>query len=406
MPSSRSSDPSEQLLSAASRGDLPAIKALLSAEGDAQAQPWYESPSLGWSALHFAAEHGHAHCINYLLRNGAIWNAVDVNGVTAGEVAWSGNWTEAYAALLEEGVRQTLLLGSLEEQQGQGGDDDDDETGNEANAAASGNAGTANQTTQNSMTLSAPTGGEVATSNRAFLASPLRFFTDEAGKERCLDQDSNMVMAGWETEIMRRTAALLCEDLPERYEVHDEDGEVRTEGFSVLNIGYGLGIVDDFFQGYKPARHVIVEPHPDAVAFFKSRPIAGAEGVQLVEKTWEEALLDPEFAASLGDFDVVYADPFAQDYKHLKRLFDVLPNLLSGPKARFSFFHGLAGTNRFFYDVYTRVAELDLRDVGLETEWHSVPVRFEDRQEVWKGVKREYWSLDEFRLPICKMGIF
>lgn len=393
--SSSALSPNEQLLAAASAGDLPTIKSLLttppsdpsssssSAAPSALAQPWYESPTcLGWSALHFAAERGHTHVIKYLLRNGAIWNAVDIHGVTAGEVAWSGNWEGAYRALLDgesrgtcgtelycfrltssldsqssEGVRQTLLLNALaeraEEQAGEArqeeeeGEAEDEEKAAESDVKygsgdASGSVAQTGGDADTVMTLTAPA-NELANSNLAFLSSPLRFFTDEKGKERCLDQDDNMVMAGWETAIMRRSADALCKDFPPRYEVHDEDGERRTEGFRVLNIGYGLGIVDDFFQEYKPARHVIVEPHPDAINYFKSKAISMAEGVELIPKRWEDALLDPE----LGEFDVVYADPFAQDYRDLKKLFDLLPNVLNGRKARFSFFHGLAGTNRF-----------------------------------------------------------
>lgn len=58
------------------------------------------------------------------------------------------------------------------------------------------------------------------------------------------------------------------------------------------------------------------------------------------------------------------------------------------------------------YDVYTRLAELDLRDVGLETTWETVPVEMEDKEEVWEGVRRKYWELDDYRLPICRMGDF
>lgn len=254
-------------------------------------------------------------------------------------------------------MRQTLLLNALaeraEEQAGEAGEEDEDGEAEDGAKAAqsdpskssddvSGSVAQTGGDADTVMTLTAPA-NELANSNLAFLSSPLRFFTDEKGKERCLDQDDNMVMAGWETAIMRRSADALCKDFPPRYEVHDEDGERRTEGFRVLNIGYGLGIVDDFFQEYKPARHVIVEPHPDAINYFKSKAISKAEGVELIPKRWEDALLDPE----LGEFDVVYADPFAQDYRDLKKLFDLLPNVLNGRKARFSFFHGLAGTNRF-----------------------------------------------------------
>lgn len=421
--------PQEQAwIAAASCGDTETLRSLLTSEA---IQPWYESPDLGWSALHFAAENGHTKCVRYLLANGALWNAVDLQGVTAAEVAWSGNWDKTYAALLEEGVRQTMLLSVLQKKQNEATMAEDEEGGIESEDAAAADeaeAGPSKMPSQRTssdqdggsqqgratlegdddngsenqrVTLTAPDTGEVANDNLAFLKSPLRFTKDSKGKERCVDQDDNLVMAGWETEIMRRTASALCRDLKPREWVRDEDGEERWQGFSVLNIGYGLGIVDDFFQKYKPARHVIVEAHPDVLAYLDSREISKAPGVEIVRMRWEDALA----SGVLGDFDIVYADPFAQDYADLKNFFDQVPDLLSGPSARFSFFHGLAGTNRFFYDVYTRLAELDLRDVGLETQWESVKVGMEDRQETWKGIKREYWSLDEFRLPVCQMTV-
>ncbi|CAD6943540.1 unnamed protein product, partial [Tilletia caries] len=116
-----------------------------------------------------------------------------------------------------------------------------------------------------------------------------------------------------------RTAHLLCADL--------------APGFSVRNIGFGLGIVDTCFQSYRPGRHVIVEPHPDALAYLRQKEWADREGVEIVEKRWEEALLDPD----LGSFDVVYFDTYSQDYKDLKKFFDEVPALLNGPDARFSF---------------------------------------------------------------------
>lgn len=331
--------PNARLLFAASAGDLTTIEELLTNPDEkSQAQPWYESEDLGWSALHFAAENGHTHVVKYLLKNGAIWNAVDVHGITAGEVAWSANWDQTYAAILQFGVGQTLLLSALEDA---GADEDsageDEVTQKEQDGEieprndASGSSAKMSQDAS-TLTLSAPA-GELANSNTDFLTSRLRFFVSDDAKgkrrERCMDADDNMVMSGWETEIMRRSADALCKG--------------REGGLRILNVGYGLGIVDEFFQEYKPSRHVIIEPHPDVIDFFRKKPISQAAGVELVAQRWEEALANPE----LGEFDVIYADPFAQDYKDLKKLFELLPNLLSGPEATFSFFHGLAGTNRF-----------------------------------------------------------
>ncbi|CAD6931323.1 unnamed protein product [Tilletia controversa] len=172
----------------------------------------------------------------FLLQRGAIWNAVDPRGITAAQLAWSLNYVECYQLLFEEGVRHSMLMNMLAGDDDEAEDDAEDEVDAESGA----------------ITLR-PEGNELANSNAKFLQSRLIFVTDEDGKERVLDGDSNLVMAAWESDIMDRTAHLLCTDL--------------APSFSVLNIGFGLGIVDTYFQSYRPGRHVIVEPHPDALAY-------------------------------------------------------------------------------------------------------------------------------------------
>lgn len=232
---------------------------------------------------------------------------------------------------------------------------------------------------------------EVSASTGDFLQSRLRFAKDDHGLWRCLDRDDNIVMAEWEDEIMRASAELLCEG--------------QDSGFSVLNIGFGLGCIDTVIQRYSPGRHVIIEPHPDVIAFMKERGWADKPGVEIFQGTWEQFMLseDADTLAQLGDFDAIYFDTYSQDYEDLRKFFESLPNFLSGPQARFSFFHGLAATNQFLYDVYTRVSELDLRNIGLSTHWHLVYP--EIAENTWLGVKRKYWTLDCYHLPACHMQL-
>ncbi|KAK0564851.1 Arginine N-methyltransferase 2 [Tilletia horrida] len=363
------------LLRVVAAADLAAVKECVKAGADA----WFESDEedgLGWSALHLAVVANAPEIVHFLLQRGAVWNAVDPRGITAAQLAWSLNYVECYQLVFEEGVRHSMLmnmLGAMDER------DDEDE-----GDAADGDQQDDIDPESGAVTIK-PDGKEIANSNAKFLESRLIFVTDEHGKERCLDGDSNMVMAAWESDIMDRTAQLLCADL--------------KPGFSVLNIGFGLGIVDTFFQSYKPGRHVIVEPHPDALAYLRSKGWADKPGVEIFEKRWEDALLDP----ALGNFDIVYFDTYSQDYKDLKKFFDEVPTLMNGPNARFSFFHGLAGTNAFFYDVYTRLSELDLQAIGLSTEWTAVHPQL--TEETWRGVRREYWSLPRFLIPVSRMNV-
>lgn len=56
------------------------------------------------------------------------------------------------------------------------------------------------------------------------------------------------------------------------------------------------------------------------------------------------------------------------------------------------------------YSVSTNLAELHMEDVGLSVEWHNVPISESLREEVWKGVKRRYWDLPGYSLPVARMG--
>lgn len=108
---------------------------------------------------------------------------------------------------------------------------------------------------------------------------------------------------------------------------------------------------------------------------------------------------------SKGDvFDGIYFDTFAEDYSQLKTFFtEYVISLLSPDAGRFSFFHGLGADRRISYDVYTRVVEMDLFDAGLETSWETFELTEEEGQteEEWDGIKRKYWTLEAYKLPIC-----
>ncbi|SPO22263.1 related to RMT2 - protein-arginine N-methyltransferase [Ustilago trichophora] len=400
---------------ASEQGDLSLVQSLLSSSPTPGAEDdqggvdvWYEDPSsANWSALHFAAEQGHVEVVKLLLRHGALWNAVDANGFTAAQVAWSMNHEKCYRAILEEGVRQTFLLNALNahssddaeeeavEVEEQGPSEPKRPKTDATPSSTSSSNGIVECGADGRLTLK-PTADDVANDTEKYLSTPLRFVPDPLGQVRCLDKDNNMVMAPWETDIMQLSADLLCSNQP--------------AGFSVLNVGFGLGIIDTILQGYKPGRHVIIEAHPDAIAYAKQLGFDKMEGVELFQGRWEDWIKDSdneediEKMAQLGSFDAVYWDTYSQDYKDIKKFFDALPSILNGPESRFSFFHGLGATNQFFYDVYTRISELDLREIGLTTQWHTLSPCI--KEEEWQGVKQKYWQLDRYYCPIAQLDVF
>lgn len=62
-------------------------------------------------------------------------------------------------------------------------------------------------------------------------------------------------------------------------------------------------------------------------------------------------------------------------------------------------------TDPTIYAVSSSLAELHLDDVGLEVTWHDVPIPQSLAEEVWRGVRRKYWELPGYRLPIAKMRL-
>lgn len=215
----------------------------------------------------------------------SILSSVDVLGMTAAEVAWSYNDEKTYRAILDEGVRQTIIQNMLG--RSSASEEIEFEEAPTIQADERGNT---------SLVLKpSESAAEVSASNKDFLASRLTYVKDKEGKQRCVDVDGGLVMAACEGDIMQKTAEMLCKD--------------QKPGFTVLNIGFRLGIIDDIFQSYSPGRHVIVDAHPDAIAFARQIGWDKKIGVELVFKKWEDAI------AEVGDFDVVYWDTYAQDYR-------------------------------------------------------------------------------------------
>lgn len=91
----------DRLLQACKTSSLFGISSLLE-EG---APTWYQDPSLGWSCLHYAAERREPEILRVLLQRGAVWNAVDRWGRTAGEICLSLGDREGWEIIRNEGVR-------------------------------------------------------------------------------------------------------------------------------------------------------------------------------------------------------------------------------------------------------------------------------------------------------------
>ncbi|TPX46666.1 hypothetical protein SeMB42_g03606 [Synchytrium endobioticum] len=219
--------------------------------------------------------------------------------------------------------------------------------------------------------------GSKKPSNGQYLSSPVKFSSDNT---RILDSNNDAVMMSWETPLMIHHASYL----------------VPISGLSILNVGYGLGIIDIEFQKSNPASHTIIEAHPDVYKKMIEDGWDKKENVTILFGRWQDVLdkLDTSF-------DAIFFDTFGEFYEDLKEFHEHVPNLLSD-NGTYSFFNGLGGHNIFFHDVYCRVAELDLKEMGIKVEY--IPIDFTPpSDEEWAGVNRPYWCLGHYNMPICTM---
>ncbi|KAG2119660.1 uncharacterized protein F5147DRAFT_625311 [Suillus discolor] len=336
---------------------------------DAGAPLWYQDED-GTSALHAAAYVENEQLVKLLIEEGAVWNAVDNLQNTAGDIALSLNNVACYNLIRDAGIRSELLLTLLSQT-------------------------SFNPTPSESSLVLRGVDNSAVASTDAFLSSKLRYTQDSHGQDICLlvldDGQEVGVMMGWEREIMQKTVEKLC-----------IDHEKKDQGLKVLNVGFGLGIIDNLFQNLStpPALHVIVEPHRDVLAHMKEQGWYDKKGVSILEGKWQDCIAS-EALQGFGKFDVIYTDTFSENYSELHKFFKHLRELLASPESRFSFFNGLGATNALFYDVYTRLSELHLADAGADVVWSDVDVSAQNDEERW-GETRKYFSLPIYRLPIAK----
>ncbi|KAI5450621.1 Arginine N-methyltransferase 2 [Naganishia albida] len=392
-----------KLIHAVTYSPVDEVKRLLK-EG---APTWYQEESMGWNCLHFAAERGDADIVKACLSSGAVWNAVDFLGRTPGDIALSINDEKSYVMIRNEGIRTEMLHYVLKAAKSVPMEEDDEEAEDmpeQTQKTEIPGESSTTQLTSTGMTLR----NEDKTSagdNLEYLKSKLIWEMGEDGKERVCDADGNGVMMGWEEPLMKEHVRLMC---------HGHPKMASGEGLNILNIGYGLGIIDDMFQDLspKPASHTVIEAHPQVLEHIKKRKFNQKPGVKILDGRWQDWCKEDKLEELLkateesgGGFDIVFIDTFAEGYEELKDFFEVLPGILEGPDSVFSFWNGLGATNPTIYDVASDLAALHLDDVGMKTEWHDVIVDESIAEGTWKGIKRKYWDLRVYKLPVSTMNI-
>ena len=232
-----------------------------------------------------------------------------------------------------------------------------------------------------------------------YLKQSLHYSTDGA---HLLDTTGAPVMMGWEHPLMERHAAQLHQHLAALVEA--------GETISVLNVGFGLGLMDEALQerfggDSRELAHTIVEAHPDVVRHARAAGWAERPGVQLLEGRWQAVL--PELAAAHEQFDAIFFDTYAETYADQHAFFDLLPALLR-PSGVASYFNGLAADNAFYHAVYCRIAQLDVSSLSRPQDGLRLALTFEPvpvgslGDDTWAQVRGRYWSFPVYVAPQIK----
>ncbi|KAI8934565.1 hypothetical protein NX059_008263 [Plenodomus lindquistii] len=380
----------KRIISAAERHDVPALKILLK-QGSANVQD--PTATVATSPLHAAiascgmSEEGQqvsndaVQVVELLLQNGAIWNDLNKEDETPGCVALRLGQKDIYDIMVEAGVRAEILFAKMEAL-GLGGNDiqdgeDDDEIVEEQPAAkklkVSEEEAKPVQDSENQQVLD-----DVSLDNHAYLKSQLRYKPGIL-----LDESDNAVMMDWETQIMQRHAETL----------------IPNKGLRTMNVGHGMGIVDTAILTHEPSEHHIIEAHPQVHQRLREQGWYDKPNVHIHEGRWQDVL--PKLVEQGVVLDAIYYDTFAEDYKALKEFFAEYVIQLLARDGKFGWYNGLGADRQICYDVYTKVAEMDLYEAGFDTTWEDiqVPSGLHGSKE-WEGTRRPYWTIDIYRLPV------
>lgn len=317
--------------------------------------------------------------VKLLLENGAIWNQLDNNNETPGCIAHRLGLLSLYQLIVDAGVRAEMLLNRLDGYERLDDGDDDDDVDDEMDIQESKDEAAAQ------VDLDAEVGNEPVLADQpevdstTYLSSALSY----SGR-MLLDEQQNGVMMAWESDIMLKSANALL---------------FRPES-RILNVGFGMGIIDTHIQDHtnKPSSHHIIEAHSDVLSQMQNDGWLDKPGVVIHRGKWQDII--PNLIEQGLVFDAIYFDTFAESYTDFRDFLSEQVIGLLDQDGRWSFFNGMGADRQISYDVYQKVVELDLFESGFDVEWESVDLPKLDAE--WEGVRRKYWNVDEYRLPICK----
>lgn len=335
-----------------------------------------QDQTTGQSPLMAAAAAGHATLCQTLLEVGAPWNAIDRNGQCAGNYATQAEHWAIVNLLVDWGVRAELILGMLERCQR--------------------DATTTTTETTSSSTAMVPVEQQPST-KPDYLRQRLQYTPDG---QALIDADQDAVMMEWERPLMKAHAQILMEGGGTTAAA--AAGTATGQGKRVMNVGFGMGIIDTILQEYHPSEHLIIEAHPDVYRRMLTDKWDRKPGVRICFGRWQDVL--PQLVAQGVQLDAIFFDTYAEHALDMQDFHAQMVHLLAKPNGVYSFFNGLAPDNLFFHGVACQCVKLQLAQLGLDSEF--LPCEIQVKDQVWEGIRRKYWhGRDTYYLPRCTWNI-
>ena len=176
---------------------------------------------------------------------------------------------------------------------------------------------------------------------------------------RLLTSNGYSVMMDWEDDIMRESAKVICEN-----------------GGRILNVGFGMGIIDTYIQTYPIKEHWIIEPHPDVLKYMRENGWYDKPNVHIIEKRWQDVLYD------LPTFDGIFFDTWA-DIIVTEKLIPRIPKLLN-KGGIFSLF-GYYYTECLYDKKIQKFTQLGLDVSYVDVELNNIPDESKQGKIYWNA---------------------
>lgn len=276
----------QQVLEACEKGDITLVQQIC--KTCYKSYGYQQDPNTGMSPLMMSSKCGYLSIVEYLLKEcSASWNARDQYGLCAGNYATDHQQWDIVNYIVDWATKCELILGMIQRNQLL----ITTTTTNNIDNHIDNDMMKQQQDNDNNIPVE-----HYSSTKPNYLKERVQYSADN---KTLLDEENDAVMMEWERPIMDLHAKILMTSqhsniegyeqennnqhqqpsmaldddaavLPDAAAVavsNDDDNntnnDITYERRSVLNIGYGLGIIDNALQQYNPLQHIIIEAHPD-----------------------------------------------------------------------------------------------------------------------------------------------